>query len=392
MPATAPPRRRTVGWTGIKRGHTARPVEWIAEKFILLVSLSAIVIVFLIFLFVAREALPVALGRANSSLVKKTIPPEQMGQLSKAELIDYLELTPKQFAQMDKETLNELMQVKVEAAAEAPKDKDAALNTTTWSMMLKPHQWSGYDKPEYIWQPVSQIHKYNLVPLIIGSLKTTLIALLFAVPLSLAAAIYVSQLANPKTKEWLKPAIELLAGIPSVVLGFFALLVMASVLQGVFGYQSRLNSFVAGIALSLAVIPVVFSIAEDALTSVPRTFTQAALALGSSKWQAAWKIVLPAAIPGVFAAVVLGFGRAIGETMVVLMASGNASIVSWNIFDSTRSMTATIAAELADTVFGGHYYRVLFLIGALLFIVTFLSNMVADIVIHRLKTRLEGKA
>jgi phosphate transport system permease protein len=392
MPAAAPHRKRTAGWTGIKRGHTVRPVEWIAEKFIFLVSLSAIVIVFLIFLFVAREALPVALGKANSSLVKKTIPPEQIGQLSKAELIEYLELTPKQFAQMDKETLNELMKVKVEAAAEAPKDKDAALNTTTWSMMLKPHQWTGYDKPEYIWQPVSQIHKYNLVPLIIGSLKTTLIALLFAVPLSLAAAIYVSQLANPKTKEWLKPAIELLAGIPSVVLGFFALLVMASVLQGVFGYQSRLNSFVAGIALSLAVIPVVFSIAEDALTSVPRTFTQAALALGSSKWQAAWKIVLPAAIPGVFAAVVLGFGRAIGETMVVLMASGNASIVSWNIFDSTRSMTATIAAELADTVFGGHYYRILFLIGALLFIVTFLSNMVADVIIHRLKSRLEGKA
>ena len=211
-------------------------------------------------------------------------------------------------------------------------------------------------------------------------------------PLALAAAIYVSQLANPKTKEWLKPAIELLAGIPSVVLGFFALIVLASLLQGVFGYQSRLNSFVAGIALGLAVIPVVFSIAEDALTSVPRAFTQAALALGSSKWQAAWKIVLPAAIPGVFAAVVLGFGRAIGETMVVLMASGNASIVSWNIFDSTRSMTATIAAELAETVFGGHHYRILFLIGALLFIVTFLSNMVADVIIHRLKARLEGKA
>jgi phosphate transport system permease protein len=392
MPAAAPHKKRTVGWMGVRRGHQARPIEWIAEKFIFLVSLTAILMVFLIFLFVAREALPVALGRTNSSLVRKTIPPEQLGRLSKAELMEYLELTPKQFAGMDKDSLKELMQVKVEAAAEAPKDQDAALNTTTWRMMLKPHQWTGYDKPEYIWQPVSRIHKYNLVPLVIGSLKTTLVALLFAVPISLAAAIYVSQLANPKTKEWLKPAIELLAGIPSVVLGFFALLVMASVVQAVFGYQSRLNAFVAGIALSLAVIPVVFSIAEDALTSVPRSFTQAALALGSSKWQAAWKIVLPAAIPGVFAAVVLGFGRAIGETMIVLMASGNASIVSWNIFDSTRSMTATIAAELADTVFGGHYYRVLFLIGALLFIVTFLSNMAADVIIHRLKSRLEGKA
>ncbi len=384
--------KRSVGWMGLRRGHHARPVEWIAEKFIFMVSLSAIVMIFLIFLFVAREALPVALGQTNSSLVKKTIAPDQMEKLSRTELMEYLELTPKQFAQMDKETLKDLMLVKVEAAAEAPNDKDAPLNTTTWSMLFKPHQWTGYDRPEYIWQPISQIHKYNLVPLIIGSLKTTLIALLFAVPLSLGAAIYVSQLAGPKTKEWLKPAIELLAGIPSVVLGFFALLVMASVMQAVFGYQSRLNAFVAGIALALAVIPVVFSIAEDALTSVPRSFTQAALALGSSKWQAAWKIVLPAAIPGVFAAVVLGFGRAIGETMVVLMASGNASIVSGSLFDSTRSMTATIAAELAETVFGGHHYRILFLIGALLFVVTFLSNMVADIVIHRLKAKLEGKA
>jgi phosphate transport system permease protein len=381
-----------VGWMGIRRGHRARPGEWVVEKIIFLVSLSAIIMVFLIFLFVAREALPVALGRTDSSLVKKALPPEQLDRMSKAEVMEYLDLTASQLAQMDKETLKELMLVKVEAAAEAPKDKDAPVNTTTWEMMLKPYQWTGYDEPEYIWQPVSQIHKYNLIPLVVGSLKTTFIALLFAVPLALAAAIYVSQLANPNIKEWLKPTIELLAGIPSVVLGFFALIVMASFLQAVFGYQSRLNAFVAGIALAIAVIPVVFSIAEDALTSVPRSFTQGALALGSSKWQAAWKIVLPAAVPGVFAAVVLGFGRAIGETMVVLMASGNASIVSWNIFDSTRSMTATIAAELAETVFGGHHYRILFLIGALLFLVTFLSNMAADLIIQRLKAKLEGNA
>jgi phosphate transport system permease protein len=166
---------------------------------------------------------------------------------------------------------------------------------------------------------------------------------------------------------------------------------MASFLQPIFGYESRLNAFVAGIALGLAVIPVVFSIAEDALTSVPRAYTQAALALGSTPWQASWKIVLPAAIPGVFAAVVLGFGRAIGETMVVLMASGNASIMSSSLFDSTRTMTATIAAELAETVFGEHHYRMLFLLGAILFAVTFMSNLVADAVIHRLKRQLEGR-
>jgi phosphate transport system permease protein len=175
------------------------------------------------------------------------------------------------------------------------------------------------------------------------------------------------------------------------VLGFFALMVMATLLQKAFGYQSRLNAFVAGVALGLAVIPVVFSIAEDALTSVPRSYTHAALALGSSRWQAAWQIVLPAAIPGVFAAVMLGFGRAMGETMVVLMTSGNASILSWNLFDSARTLTATIAAELAETVTDGHHYRILFMLGTLLFLVTFVANLVADVVIHRLKHKLEGK-
>lgn len=376
---------------GLKRGHRAHPAEWLAEKLIFGVSLSAILMVFLIFLFVAREALPIALGRVSSAKNQETIPLDQLDKLSPQKLQDYLELTPKEFAALDAEAIKSLMELKLETASEAPKDKDSSVNTASWKSIIFPHQWTGYDRPEYIWQPVSSIHKYNIIPLLIGSLKTTLVALLFSVPLALGAAIYVSQLANPKTKEWLKPAIELLAGIPSVVLGFFALIVMASFLQGVFGYESRLNAFVAGIALGLAVIPVVFSIAEDALTSVPRSYTQAALALGSSKWQAAWNIVLPAAIPGVFAAVVLGFGRAIGETMIVLMASGNASIVSWNFFDSTRTMTATIAAELAETVYGGHHYRMLFLIGALLFIVTFLSNFAADLIIHRLKHKLEGK-
>jgi phosphate transport system permease protein len=382
--------KRSIGWMGLQRGHKARPLEWLAEKTIFLVSLSAIMMVFLIFMFVAREALPIFLGQMNSASIKRVIPVEDMDKLTPAQLQAYLGLTPKQFADMDSDTKKTLMEIKVEDARESSKDKDAAINTTSWRYLLRPYQWTGYPEPVFIWQPVSQIQKYNIVPLLIGSLKATIVALLFAVPLALGAAIYVSQLARPSVREWLKPAIELLAGIPSVVLGFFALIVMATVLQEIFGYQSRLNSFVAGIALGLAIIPVVFSIAEDALTSVPRSYTQAALALGSSKWQAAWKIVLPAAIPGVFAAVMLGFGRAIGETMVVLMASGNASIVSWNIFDSTRTMTATIAAELAETVFGGQHYRILFMLGVLLFIVTFFSNMVAELVIARLKRKLEG--
>lgn len=391
MPVLATAPRRSIGWMGLKRGHRARPAEWFAEKFIFLVSLSTIIVIFLIFLFVAREALPIFLGRMNSSLAGETIPVENMDKMSKAELMAYLDLTPAQFRQMDKEGLRALMEVKIETQKELPNDKDAAINTTQWRYMLLPYQWTGYEKPVAIWQPISQIHKYNIIPLFIGSLKATLVALIVAVPLALGAAIYVSQLANPNLKEWLKPSIELLAGVPSVVLGFFALIVMASFLQGVFGYQSRLNAFVAGVALGMAIIPVVFSIAEDALTSVPRSYTQAALALGSSKWQAAWQIVLPAALPGVFAAVVLGFGRAIGETMIVLMASGNASIMSASILDSVRTITATIAAELAEAVFGGHHYRILFMLGALLFAVTFVANLAGDVIIHRLKGRLEGK-
>ncbi len=383
--------KRSIGWMGLQRGHQARPFEWLAEKGIFVVSLTTIVMVFLIFIFVAREALPVFLGRMSNVAATQVVPPADMDKLSPARLQQYLGLSAAQFAAMSRETKLALMESKAEEIQESGKDKDAAVNTTSWRYLIRPYQWTGYAKPEYIWQPVSEVPKYNIVPLIIGSLKATLVALLFAVPLALGAAIYVSQLSSPRTREWLKPAIELLAGIPSVVLGFFALIVMATVLQRVFGYQSRLNAFVAGIALGLAIIPVVFSIAEDALTSVPRSYTQAALALGSSRWQAAWRIVLPAAIPGVFAAVVLGFGRAIGETMVVLMASGNASIVSGNLFDSARTMTATIAAELAETVFGGQHYRILFMLGVLLFVVTFVSNMVAELVIDRLKRKLEGK-
>lgn len=379
---------------GIHRGHRAHPFERLAEWGIFGVSFSTIGVVFLIFFFVGKEALPVALEKEDSALIKKVIPPSEIDTLSQEELRKYLDLTPSQFAEMDRETLQMLMEIRVEALNEIPdhirEDKDATLNTATWRYMLLPYQWTGYDKPRYIWQPVGSIHKYNIVPLFVGTLKTTLVGLLFAVPLALGAAIYVSQLASPKVKEWVKPGIELLSGIPSVVVGMFALIVLASFLQKIFGYEVRLNAFVAGVALGLAVIPIVFSIAEDALTSVPRTYTQAALALGASRWQAAYQVVLPSALPGVFAAVVLGFGRAIGETMIVLLVC-SASVMSWSIFDSARSITTTIAAEMAEAVAGGTHYRILFLLGALLFAATFITNLIGDIVIHHFKGKLEGK-
>ncbi len=365
--------------------------EWFAERAILLISLSAILTILLIFAFVGREAWPVIIGKTDNSRSKKPLAVEEITKTPPEQLASYIGVTLDELKSYDAETVKTLVELKGEEMQQLS-NPDSRLNTTSWPMMSQQHQWHGYDKPEYIWQPVSEIPKYNLVPLIIGSLKATLIALLFSVPLGVGAAIYVSQLANPKLREWIKPTIELLAGIPSVVLGFFALIVLASWLQTVFQYSSRLNAFVAGIALGLAVIPLIFTISEDALTSVPRSYAQAALALGASPWQVAWQIVLPAALPGVFAACVLGFGRAIGETMIVLMASGNATIVSASIFDSCRTMTATIAAELAEVVFGGDHYRILFLIGALLFAVTFVANLVGDMAVHRLKSRLEGKA
>ncbi|MCX7723242.1 MAG: phosphate ABC transporter permease subunit PstC [Verrucomicrobiae bacterium] len=380
-------------WAGIHRGHKKRWGEWIVESGIKLVSFSAVVVILLIIVFVGREAAPIFLGQMNSALVQDVIQPDEMDKYSAEQLRRYLGLTRKQFAALDRETIVELLKVRIEAQNEIPEairnDKDARLNTTQWRYMILPYQWTGYDKPVYIWQPIGYIPKYNIVPLLVGSLKITLVGLVFALPLAVAAAIYVSQLAPPTVREVVKPAIELLSGIPSVVIGFFALLVMATFLQKVFGYETRLNAFVAGIALGFAVIPIVFSIAEDALTSVPQSYVQAALALGASKWQTAWQIVLPAALPGVFAAAVLGFGRAIGETMIVMMVC-SASVMSWSIFDPARAITTTIAAEMAEAVAGGHHYRVLFMLGTLLFIVTFVSNMIGDVIMHRLKRRLEG--
>jgi phosphate transport system permease protein len=363
----------------------------VAEKTIFLVSLLSILMVLLIFVFIGREALPLIFGQVNTSLSRETIPVADMDKLSPEELRSYLGLTTQQFSEMDQETLKVLMELQIETTRGAADHQDAGINSAGWRYIVKAHQWSGYSEPVYIWQPVSDIPKYNIVPLIIGSLKVTFVALVFAVPLALGAAVYISQLARPRVREIVKPVIELLAGIPSVVLGFFALVVMASLLQQTFGYNSRLNALVAGLALGFAVIPVVFSIAEDALTSVPRSYVQAALALGASRWKAAWQVVLPAALPGVFAAIALGFGRAVGETMIVLMASGNASIVSDSLLDSTRTITATIAAELGEVVFGSPHYRMLFLIGVLLFAVTFLTNFAADQIMHRLKAKVEGR-
>ena len=167
---------------------------------------------------------------------------------------------------------------------------------------------------------------------------------------------------------------------------------MASWLQDLFGFDYRLNAFSAGLALSLAVIPIIYTVCEDALSAVPRKLREASWALGATRTETTFRVVLPAAMPGIFAGIVLGFGRAIGETMIVLMASGNAAIASWSFSDSTRTLPATIAAELAEVVFGSPHYRVLFLLGLLLFLITFGLNSAGSWVIGRLKARLLGES
>jgi phosphate transport system permease protein len=265
---------------------------------------------------------------------------------------------------------------------------DEVHKEVTLGKMWTAQLWPGYDEAGHVWQPVSDIPKFGVWPLLIGSLKVTFVAMLAGVPLAVGAALYVSQFARPRVREVVKPAIEMLAAIPSVVLGFFALIVMATMLQDWFGLESRLNAVVAGLALSFAVIPVVFTISEEAFRAVPPSFVEASTALGAARWQTVVRVVLPAASPGIAAGVALGLGRAVGETMIVLMASGNAAVANLDLLDSVRTIPATIAAELAEVVFGGGHYTVLFFLGALLFTITGVVNFSGDLVIQRMKRKL----
>lgn len=266
----------------------------------------------------------------------------------------------------------------------------ALAKETDLGRMFLPQVWRAGRAATFTWQPVGDIPKYSMVPLFVGTLKVTLVAMAVAVPVGIAAAVFSSEFAPPRLREVLKPVIELLAGIPSVVLGFFALVVLATWLQDGFGFTSRLNAVTAGLALALTVLPVVYTVSEDALTAVPRAYREASLALGATRWETAFRVVLPAAAPGVLAAVVLGFGRAIGETMIVLMASGNAAQTTWSFGDSIRTLPATIAAEMGEVVVGGGHYAVLFFIGIELFLFTFVLNSLATLVVRRLVLRMSG--
>lgn len=237
------------------------------------------------------------------------------------------------------------------------------------------------------WYPTSDEPRFSLIPLILGTLMTAIPATIISTIFGVGAGIYLSEIANPKAKEILKPIIELFAGIPTVVLGFIMLAVGASFFNDLFDPTNRLNAFIAAIGLSFVVIPVIASLTEDALHSIPNDLRMASYGIGATKWQTISRVILPAATSGISASILLGFGRAIGETMIVLMAAGNAANISTNIFQSVRTMTATIAAEMGEVSQGSDHYFSLFFIGIVLFTITFLLNLTAEIIINKMRKK-----
>jgi phosphate transport system permease protein len=338
----------------------------------------------------------------------------------------------------------------------------------TWRTLFGKVWYEGYSRPEYVWQSTGGTDdfeaKFSLTPLVFGTIKGTVYALLIAVPLALLGALYVSEFMHPDLKAWIKPVVEIMAALPSVVLGFLAglwlapvierivpglflapLVVSALVLAALLGWRlvpvgirgqarsgtevflllpvvvvglwlafalgglvetgllggdyrrwllgtlgltyDQRNSLVVGVAMGFAVIPIIFTIAEDSLANVPGHLRAGSLALGATRWQTALRIVLPTASPGIFSAVMIGFGRAVGETMIVLMATGNTPVMDWSIFNGFRALSANIAVELPEAPEGGTLFRVLFLAAFLLFCLTFAVNTAAEVVRLRLRRR-----
>ena len=234
------------------------------------------------------------------------------------------------------------------------------------------------------WNPdaYGQPH-FGLIPLLIGSFLTTAIALIVAIPLGIASAILISERLKGWVRVTTKTLVELFAGFPSVVLGFFGLVVLAPLIGHVFHVPSGLNLLNAGVLLGFMALPTIISVSDDALRVVPHSYREAAYALGATPWTTAFRIVLPAAKSGILAAVMLGFGRAVGETMVVLMVAGNAAIIPHSLFDPIRTITSTIAIELGETAFKSTHFYALFALGFVLFLVTLGTNLIAESLIRR---------
>jgi len=241
------------------------------------------------------------------------------------------------------------------------------------------------------WRPTSEVRpQYGILALLVGTLAVTGLAMLIAVPVGLGAAVYISEFSRGRTKETLKILIELLAAIPSVVWGFIGYMVLGPVIIRLTGAPVGVNLLNGGIILALMSVPIIVSVGEDALKAVPDSYREAALSLGADRWEMVYRVLFPAAKNGLLAAVLLGVGRAIGETMAVLMATGHSIQIPHSLLDPIRTLTATIAAELGETVEGDVHYQVLFVIGLLLFAITFAVNLTADLIVKGIRSDSRG--
>jgi phosphate transport system permease protein len=238
------------------------------------------------------------------------------------------------------------------------------------------------------WYPTSDPPELGIWPLIVASFTVTAGAMAVCVPIGIGTALFIHELASQRQRAFLKPVIEILAGIPSIVYGFFGMVIVAPFLQNLLGIPTGLCAFTASLVLGIMATPTVASLAEDALSFVPRSFREASLALGADRWQTLTKVVVPAAGSGISTAIILGLGRAVGETMTVLMVAGGAAMIPKSIFDPVRPMTSTIAAEMGEAVMGSIHYNALFAIGLILFLITLSVNIIAEIISRRYRLKL----
>ncbi|WP_297598132.1 phosphate ABC transporter permease subunit PstC [uncultured Cetobacterium sp.] len=237
---------------------------------------------------------------------------------------------------------------------------------------------------------ISLSGKYGLLPLLVGSFWVTAVALGISIPIGIITTIYLSEFASQKTRKTLKIIIETMSALPSVVLGYLGLYVLSGFIKDTFGLTSGLNALTGGVMLSFMAIPTIVSLSDDALKALDNSYREASLALGANKLETVFKVLLPAAFPGIFAGIMLGFGRIIGETMAVLMITGNAPIMASSPLSPVRTLTATIAAEMGEVVQGSQHYHALFAIGLVLFAISFLTNSIADKYIRKSR-KLMGK-
>ncbi len=240
------------------------------------------------------------------------------------------------------------------------------------------------------WYPTATPPQFGILPFIVASLRVTGVALVVGVPIGIAAAVFISEFMPARLKGVTKSIVEFMAAVPSVVYGLLGVFVVGPAIKGLFHLSSALTAASAGVVLAVMILPTVVSISEDAMRTVPDDLRQASLALGNTHWQTARKVVVPAASSGIFASVMLGLGRAIGETMVVLMVAGNSMELAWSLFTSARPLTSVIAGEMGEVVQGGLHYSALFVVGLTLFVVTFAVNLAADVVLDRQMARWQA--